>query len=305
MAAGSPSSKAGLRLSLRLRKLIGAVWLAGIVAVLPAWLVLESAVGRTSANLPEAPLPPGDRELILLELLRPVAGALSVAVAVAAATLLAWSIAWHAGTVRWWGGAGAARVRLAEILGHGVVWWWRYARLWCTGLLAAGSVIAALWVGTGALMAAVESSGIAFALLATAVPLSAAIGLFCWLATLRGAWLLGAPGRRSAVAAWLRGAGATAATPIRSTVPLVVWGVPALVLLWLPLLIDPPFALPALLLTWAGAAWCRVALFLSYAPQEPPEEWVRKMQARAAARAARPREQQPGYTTQRFPTRQS
>ena len=39
-----------------------------------------------------------------------------------------------------------------------------------------------------------------------------------------------------------------------------------------------------------GASWCWVALFLSYAPQEPPDEWVQKMQARAAARAARPRE---------------
>ncbi len=304
MAAGHPSPAVGLRLSLRLRKLVGAVWIAGILAGLPLWAVLETAVAETRAHLPPGPLPEGDRELIVLELLQPVAGSIAVTAALAVAAFFAWSVVWHAGTVRWWGGAGAARVRLAEILGHGVVWWWRFARLWLTGIVAAIGASAATWIALGSLMLAVGSGRAAYGLMAAGLFLTSLIVVVCWLATLRGAWFLGESGRRSALVAWARGLGASLVSPLRSLAPVVSWAVPALALLAMPLLIEPPFAFAALLLAWLGAAWCWVALFLSYAPLEPPDDWVRRMQARAAARAARPREQQPGYSTQRFPTQQ-
>lgn len=299
-----PSPRAGFRLSLRLRKLVGATWVAQFMAALPSIAIVELALARARAHLPAGELPVGERELVLLELLRPVAGPVVLAVALGSAILFAWSVTWHAGTVRWWGGLGAARVRLSEIIGHGIVWWWRFARLWLTGLVSAGVSLAALWLGLAPVLLGSDSGAVVFASLVGWLVSLVAVATASWLAMLRGAWLLGESRRRSAVVAWLQGLATTLRFPLRSLMPLAVFAVPGAVLLVLPLLVAPRFALVAWLLSWLGAAWCWVALFLSYAPQEPPEEWVKKMQARAAARAARPREQQPGYTTQRFPTQQ-
>ena len=136
--------------------------------------------------------------------------------------------------------------------------------------------------------------------------LTAVVLLGCWLATLRGAWLLGESGRRSAVVAWLRGFGATLRQPIRSLLTLVLWAVPGFALLALPVLVEGPAAGLVLLLAWLGSAFCWVALYLSFAPQEPSEEWYRRMQERAAARAAagaaKSGEASDLYRTTRIPT---
>ncbi len=131
-----------------------------------------------------------------------------------------------------------------------------------------------------------------------------AFAIIGWLATLRGAWLLGESGRRSALVAWVRGLWAVVVQPVRSTLPLVAWMVPALVLVILPVVLEAPWTLLGIGFGWLGAAFCWVALFVTFAPQEPPEEWVKKMQARAANRAAKPREEKLSYTTERFPTQQ-
>jgi hypothetical protein len=122
-----------------------------------------------------------------------------------------------------------------------------------------------------------------------------------WLATLHGAWLLGESGRRSALVAWARGLVATVRRPLRSLTVLMVWAIPGLALLALPLLLDARAAVFAAPVAWLCSAFCWVALHLSFAPQEPPDEWVRKMQARAAARAAKPREESDHYKTSRIP----
>ena len=87
-----------------------------------------------------------------------------------------------------------------------------------------------------------------------------------------------------------------------SFLPLLVWGVPAFALLAAPLLVGGPLAVPALMSAALAAACCWVALYLSYAPREPKEEWYRKMQARAASRVARPAEKADPYRTTRIPT---
>jgi len=303
--ADTPSPGSGLRLALRLRKLVGAVWLVSMAAFLPAQLVVNLAVGATRANLPDRPLPAGDSTLILVELIRPVAGPLTLALVSGGLALLAWSVLWHGGTVRWWFGAGAARVRLTEILGHGVVWWWRYARLVLVTVTVTAAMLAAIWLALRPLIRTAETTGgggRSGVLLATGIVLTAVVVIVCWLATLRGAWLLGESGRRSAVVAWLRGLGASLRHPIRSLFTLVLWAVPGFALLVLPVLVEGPTARLVLLLAWFGSAFSWVALYLSFAPQEPSEEWYRKMQTRAAARAAEPGGSPDEYATQRFPT---
>ena len=303
--ADTPSPGSGFRLALRLRRLVGAVWLVSMAVFLPAQLVVNLAAGATRANLPDRPLPAGDSTLILVELIRPVTGPLVLALVSGCVALLAWSVLWHGGTVRWWFGAGAARVRLTEILGHGVVWWWRYARLVLVTVTITAAMLAAIWLALKPLIHIAETTGgggRSGVLLAAGVVVTAMVVFVCWLATLRGAWLLGESGRRSAVVAWLRGFGATLRHPIRSVFTLVLWAVPGFALFVLPVFVEGPVAGLVFLAAWLGSAFSWVALYLSFAPQEPSEEWYRKMQERAAARAAKPPEPSKGYATQRFPT---
>ena len=271
----TPSPGSGLRLALRLRKLVAAVWLVSMAVFLPAQLVMTRAAGATRANLPDGPLPPGDDLLILVELIRPVAGPLALALGSGILALLAWSVLWHGGVVRWWQGAGAASVQLAEILGHGIVWWWRYARLAAVAATVTAATLAAIWLPLKPLIRSAETAGgggRAGVLLATGLVLTVVVMSICWLATLRGAWLLGESGRRSAVVAWLRGLGATLRQPIRSLWTLVLWGLPGFALLVLPLLVEGLAAWLVLLPAWLGSAFCWVALYLSFAPTEPSVE---------------------------------
>ncbi len=298
-----PSPVAGFRLALRLQKLVLAAWLVSIAVFLPAQLMVDFASGPARAKLPAGGPAPGDGLLILFELLRPIAVPLAIALVLGWGALLAWSILWHAGTVRWWLGAGAARVRLSEILGHGVVWWWRYARLAAVAAVVTAATLAAVWlpvndaVRGGGPETIARRAGL---LLLAAVVLSAMALAVYWIATLRGGWLLGESGRRSALVAWLRGLGATLRRPLRSLLPMLVWGTPGIALLVTPLFVNGPVAELALMSAALGAAFCWVALYLSYAPREPNEEWYRKMQARAASRVAAPPEKADAYRTTRI-----
>jgi hypothetical protein len=298
-----PSPAAGLRLALRLYKLVLAGWLVTLAAFVPAHAVVAAATASVRANLPAAPAP-DDEALIFVERLAPVSAPLTLAVLSGCLAFAAWSVLWHAGTVRWWLSAGAVRVRLAEIIGHGVVWWWRYARFSLVAVIVPLGLLAGVWLPVLRLARTVESQTAAI-LLATALAVSAVAVLLCWPAALRGAWLLGESGRRSALVAWLRGLGAVVHRPLRSLLPLPVWALPGAALLAAPLAVNGSAALPTLLAAPLASSFCWVALYLSYAPQEPPEEWVRKMQARAAAHAARPRTPPDPQETGRIPTQTS
>jgi hypothetical protein len=284
-----PSSLTGLGLALRLRKLVGAVWLVSLGVFLPAHLVIQRAAGAVRANLPNRELPDGEEMLLMAEQIRPVAGPFVLALLSGAIALLAWSVLWHAGTVRWSLGAGAARVRLAEILGHGAVWWWRYARLMLMEIVATLAALMAMWIPVIAITGAtltVGSAKRAGIVLATGFALSLFVIVICRMAALRAAWLLGEPGRHSAVVAWLHGLIDSLRRPLRSAGPLVVWAVPGIGLLVLPLAVEGRLATIVLLLAWLGSAFCWVALYLSYAPPEAAADLRRKSPHRPPA--ARP-----------------
>jgi len=290
--AGTPSPITGFRLALRLRRLVGAVWLALVASFLPVEVVVGLATRATRANLPAAPLAPGDEALILVELLRPVAAPLAVALGAGALFLLAWTVLWHAGVVRWW--SVKCDTRLAEILGRGVVWWWRYGRLALVAAVVTAALLAAVWAPLAPLIRSAETiggGGRSGLLLGVGVSLTLLVLLMCWLATLHGAWRLGEAGRRSALLAWLRGLGATLRRPFSSLLTLAAWAVPGLGLLVLPLLVEGSLAAAAFLPAWLGSAFCWVALFMSFAPQKS-----------VAVREPSPLEP-PTYATTRFPTR--
>ena len=293
MVAHYPSSLAGLRFALRLRKLVGAVWLVSMGVFLPAHIVVQLAAGPVLANLPDRVLPDGEELLLLGEQIRPVAGPLVLALLSGVLAFLAWSVLWHGGTVRWWLGAGAARVRLAEILGHGAVWWWRYARLALTELTVLAAALTAMWIPLLAIVdltrmvAPARRAGL---VLATGLALSLVVIIICRMAALRAAWLLGEPGRHSVVVAWLHGLTDSFRRPLRSVGPLAVWAVPGLGLLVLPLFVEGPLATAVMLLAWLGSSFCWVALYLSYAPPEAAGDWRRQMKGRAEAAVTVPGE---------------
>jgi hypothetical protein len=299
IVAGSPSLAAGSRLAVRLYKLVFAVWLFSMAVFLPAQTVVEFAAGPSRINLPATALVPEENLLVSVGILRPIAIPLAVTVVFGVAILLAWWILWHAGTVRWWMGAPAARARLVEIMSHGLVLWWRFARL----VLTACAALAVVTVVEGvSVRAVVRGEGpLEYPILVLGAVLIVAAVIVIWLATLHGAWLLGESGRRSAVVAWARGFAATVRRPLRSLAVLMVWSIPGFALLVLPVLLDARMAVFGAPIAWLCSAFCWVALHLSFAPQEPPDEWVRKMQARAAARAAKPREPSDHYKTSRIP----
>jgi len=250
-----------------------------LAVYLPIQAVVWLATRATRDNLPAGRLPLGDDVLILVELLRPVAPVLGVAVLGGLAALWAWSVMWHAGVVRWRSVAGSAPVRAAEVLAHGLFWWWRYARLAVTSAVGTALLLAAVWLPLRLAFRAADAAGDgarAIILLRLDMVMGFIVLGLGWAAFLRGAWLLGEPGRSSAVVAWLRGLGGTLRRPLRSASTLIVWVVPGTALLALPLLNNAwlvelrsvGLGGAVFLLATFGVAFCWVGLFLSFAPRE-------------------------------------
>jgi len=278
-ASGRPSSHWGLREALRLWRLVVACWVVSWVAIAPALMLVRRLVFPALAKLPSDPtlVAPGDAALILLESAAPIMVPLGLAVASAALVLWSWTVLWHAGVVGWTLWSGGRRVRLGEVLGLGVVAWWRYARLSATALAVLVAAAVAIWEPVSssvrAAFAAMEEERLIWLLVGGAAA-TKLVAIVVWLATLHAAWLLGLPERRSVVLAWLRGLAGAVRSPIRSVGTWLVWLVPALLvsavptvtgaiapgLRGSPLLIG--LTLLASLLRW----FCWVGMFCSFAP---------------------------------------
>jgi len=259
-----------------------------VVLLIPAQVIVQATAGPVRANLPAEGFGAGDDLIVFSEIMRPVAVPLTVAIAFGSLLLVGWWILWHAGTVRWWMDPETDTVRFAQILGLGLSAWWRYARF------ALFAIILQLFSAVGPwlpFLADIEQRFL-MPLLISGCVLTVLATVLVWLATLRGAWLLGDPIRRSAVAAWVRGLSSVLRQPLYSILPFLVWAVPGFTLLVLPLIYDGPAATVFLLVTWLLSAFCWVALHLSYAPPKPaPKPIVSPLEP-------------PGvpYVTTRFPT---
>jgi hypothetical protein len=276
-AAPGPSPVAGLRLTARLWRLVLTVWLVGVAALLPARLAVWSSAGDALAALPDGALPSGEVALVLVERLEPVAVTLVWIVLASALALWAWTVLWHAGVVRWFVLSGRDGVRLSEILSRGLLDWWRWARLALTSAAVMAAVhlgLVAAWSSVSDAMSDAGDDGRAGLWLLLVVGISLITVVLVWLAGLRGAWLLGAEGRRSAVLAWLAGLWGSLRQPIRSLGTLVVWIVPAAAAaaapLWLGWRVESlrGVAAGAVMEALVGLAlaFCLVGLFASFAP---------------------------------------
>lgn len=273
----APSCLFGLQKAVALWRVVVMVFLVSILVFVPARLVLFTAVGGTFANLPDGDLPDGEIALILIELLRPVWPSLALAFASGCLALWAWTVLWHAGLVRWFFYSGRNDVRLAEVFSRGLFGWWRWARL---GLVSV-AVLVLVHVAVGLAFVELEERAGRLAddsrlgiYLESGILLCLGAAVLCWMATLRGAWLLGESRRRSAALAWLAGLWGTIRQPVRSLLTLLVWMVPALAAVVAPMILGWQFeilrtTIPSTVLGTGGGlitAFCLVGLFLSFAP---------------------------------------
>ena len=277
---GLPSPRRGWELARRLWRLVIAVWIGSWLAITPALLLLRQVVVPGLASLPSGPgeVPAGDVALIVLETVRGATRPVVFALLSGLMLLWAWTVLWHAGVVAWTLRADAGRrARLGELLGPGLTAWWRYVRLSATALVALALAAAALWLAVwwgaqGAIVAMAERR--LLLLLGIGVVATKLTAIAVWLATLHGSWLLGVPGRRSAVAAWLRGLQVAVHRPLASLGAWLVWVVPAMLVSAVVPLLGVAFeglrggALLAVLglLASLARAFCWVGLFCSFAP---------------------------------------
>ncbi len=285
----APSAIAGLHHAARLNRLVVTVWLLSIAAFAPLQAVMLAMTGPVRANLPAAGLDAGEGLVVFFEILRPAVVPLAAALCCGGVVFIAWCVLWHAGCVRWWLGGDSNEVSVARVLAGGLPVWWRYARLALIMLVLQGIALVVPWLP---LWADFEERLLMPMLVAGAV--LAPVGfILVSLGGLRGAWLLGESGRRSALVAWGRGVWASLRQPVRSLLPLLFWAAPGLALLVLPLTLDGPWVPVALLAAWLAGAFCWVALHLSYAPPRPAPE-----------SPPAPSEKTSGtpYVTTRFPT---
>lgn len=277
MTTPQPSWTFGFHMAMELWRVVAAVFVVSTIVMLPAQVVLWSAAGEALGHLPGDGLPNGEILLILIELLVPVWPALATAVVSGWFALWLWTVLWHAGVVRWLVFSGRRGARLSEILSRGVLHWWRWARLGLTSVVAFGLGLTAIAVVYGALQDRVAESAtdLMFGLwLVSAIVLAAVVGVFFWLAGLRGAWLLGESARRSVVLAWLTGLGQTIRQPLRSVLTLVLWVLPGFAATVGPTILGWQFemlrgTIPTTILAAVGGlitAFCLVGLFLSFAP---------------------------------------
>ncbi|MCU0304982.1 MAG: hypothetical protein MUC56_13095 [Thermoanaerobaculales bacterium] len=275
MTKARPSWSFGLRTAAELWRVVAAVFVVSELVFVPAQIVLQAAAGEALGHLPDDGLPVGEIALILVEQVGPVWPALLTAALSGWCALWLWTVLWHAGVVRWLVFSGRRDVRLAEILSRGLLHWWRWARLALTSVAAIGLGHAGVWVGYRIVTDRAATSELLIGVwLVTLAGLALLVVLLAWLAGLRGAWLLGEPGRRSAVLAWVDGLAGTLRQPVSSVLTLVLWAVPAVAAAALPLIAG--WRLEALRGPLAGAAlgglagliqaFCWVGLFASFAP---------------------------------------
>jgi len=260
-------------------RLVLACWVVSWLALAPTLLVLRTTVFRALSLVPEEPtaLPAGDLQLIIVEAGREIVRPLGLAVLSGLVVLWAWTVLWHAGVVAWQLWTGGRRARMGEVLGLGMVAWWRYARLSATALAVWLVVGTAIWIPVWSEAVSAHRSMAEermMALLTGGLVATDIVGIGVWLTTLNAAWLLGLPERRSAVMAWFRGVWGVVRTPFSTVGTWLVWVIPAVFVSLAPLFLGVNFAglrgTPALvaigLIVSLIRSFCWIGLFASFAP---------------------------------------
>jgi len=267
----------GLRRALTLWRLVLVVWaVSAAISLLPLFVV-RGELARLLGPIPIDGAAPGDGQLVVMWGLSRVGSALGPSILMALVLLAFFTILWHAGATGWqlWRSGESARV--GEILGLGLLRWWRYARLALTALAGALLLMPAL-SAPFFLLAKKAAKDLAETRmvnlqLAGMVMLTLLLWII-WAATLRGAWELAHPRRRSAALAWLHGLAGALRSPFGSLGTVLLWGLAGKLLALTPLVSGlahrgfggTPAWFALAVLSHLAAAFCWVALFFSFAP---------------------------------------
>jgi len=269
----APSLAAGVALAWRLRVLVGVLWAVHHLLVAPLWGVAVTTFGGS----PAVRLDPGAAEaewlVVAFELARPAVWPLAAAAAGTVVGWWVWTVLWRAGVVTWavWGRAG--RPRVAEILGHGVVRWWRFAGLHLVAvvLVAAVAAVAFLAFGRFGVAAAVAAHGRVLGWTVVGAVTGVASMVVVGAVVAAGCWRLGTPGVHSVLRALWQGVMVVGRHPVRAaTVTLVWWvtaGLSAVGPVWAAVNgASPATVVVVLELCLAVRAACRVAFLGSFLP---------------------------------------
>ena len=273
-----PSLIFGFRLSLRLPSLIIALWIMPVILFTPFRAMVSASAGRALRTIPEAFTPPsGDIGLLIIQALVPMLPALAIAVLGSLFLMWTWNILWHAGLCRWLIWEGETSSSLFRILGHGLMRWVAYLRLslwaWLMFFLFFGGLGAGFFVLIRQAWEGMQEGRMVLLIMIALGVLSLA-KIILWAATLRGAWELTMPGRRSSVLAWSRGLRGTLRQPLATLLPTAVLGILIAGCLSLPLLLH--LSVPSYRTGWQiwvvlassslVAAFLQLWLFASMAP---------------------------------------
>lgn len=272
----NPSLASGLATIRRSLRLILAVWFVPALFIGQFILAIQAAYSPALGKLP-AVAAPGDATLVLMATTGRLGRLVMLSALLAVVGIWLWTVLWHAGLVSWRVWAADRPQRLGELVGHGVMRWWRYVRLALVASAVSLVLLGAVTQGFGSAAKRVgetlrEAAAMRITLAGGAVALI--LALFLWAGTLRALWELAETGRRSAVLAWLRGLGGVLRHPVASLGVLLAWVVPALVI-WIAAFLGARAlgtiggGLPAYLVLQIGAllraaAW--VGLVGSFAP---------------------------------------
>lgn len=277
--ADAPSPLFGFRQARILWRLVLAVYVVSIGVMMPAIIVVVSAVGDALAGLPtpSLELAPGEALLIAVNALKPVLKHLLVLAGVGVLMNWLWTVLWHAGSVQWLTWNNVVPVRVGHVVGLGVLTFGKYFRLSLWALVSLVSSVAMVWMS----LAIVGATGQAYMTELMEIVM-AGIGVFAmlilalvWVATtMRAAWRLGEADSPGAVRAWIGAAVTTLRCPWQSFKPLVTLGLAVVVCGMAPLVIGfmwsvgagGPIGVLVEVLSGLAQAHCSVALFLAFAP---------------------------------------
>jgi len=210
---------AGFRLSLRLWKLVAALWLFQLLLITPVMLIVENALAPSLAALPEGAMADGDLALIVIQAFDEIRAPAILMLLVAVVLGWLWTVMWHGGVVSWRLWADTDKAQLSRILGLGLVSFWKFLRLSLVSNALVFTLLILAWWPLGKLISSSYTSmqearmmqAIGFGLVVTVLVI-----WVCRAAVLRASWILGRHDRRSAVLALFDGIVGAFAHPLSS-----------------------------------------------------------------------------------------
>jgi hypothetical protein len=209
LTMNKPSLGGGLRRTLKLWPMIGALWLAPILFLAPLRIMLAQTAGRALARIPEAfTPPPGDLGILVMHSLFDAIPLLILAAVSGMILVWFWNILWQAGICHHLIWDSESGVSVPKILGSGAIAWARYFRLSLVSFLAFILVVGGSIAGFFALIHSAFDSMQEDLMVMWRGAAMLCIGLLkivLWAIALRGAWELALPRSHSALFAWFRG----------------------------------------------------------------------------------------------------